>query len=177
MAIVLESRRLTLRRPEQGDIGRMVDLLGDFEVSKMLSSVPYPYRPEDAASWIAALPPDGEPTGAEFAIDAGAGLIGGIGFNSDDGHPVLGYWLGRPYWRRGYMSEAVVRMLDWMFSDGGHDVVRSGVFDGNTASLRIQRKNGFEITGRNTVHCLARGVELPHINTAVTRCRYLGTKR
>ncbi|MCW2308822.1 GNAT family N-acetyltransferase [Rhodobium gokarnense] len=174
MAIALESRRLVLRRPEPDDIGRMVDLLGDFEVSKMLSRVPHPYRPEDAASWIDALPHDGDPTGAEFAIDAGAGLIGGIGFTSEDGHPVLGYWLGRPYWRRGYMSEAVERVLDWLFCRGDHDVVRSGVFSGNTASLRIQEKNGFEIIGRNTVHCLARGLDLPHINTEVTRRRHLG---
>jgi RimJ/RimL family protein N-acetyltransferase len=29
------------------------------------------------------------------------------------GSPELGYWLGRPFWNRGYATEAVNAVLGW----------------------------------------------------------------
>lgn len=55
----------------------------------------------------------------------------------------LGYWLGRPFWGRGYMPEAAEEMLRHAFGDIGMTRVWCGYFDGNVKSKRVQEKLGF----------------------------------
>ena len=134
--------------------------------------MPYPYEHEHALDWVAqnAKPKPADETG--FAIDRGEGLIGGIGFRLDDGVPDIGYWLAKPQWGKGFMSEAAEAVIRWLFEVTDHDQIASGVFEGNDASLRIQEKLGFEITGQHNVHCLAQGKDLPHIDTLLKRNQF-----
>lgn len=55
----------------------------------------------------------------------------------------LGYWLGKPFWGRGYMPEAVRELLRHAFEDLGMTTVWVGYYDGNTKSKRVQEKAGF----------------------------------
>lgn len=55
----------------------------------------------------------------------------------------LGYWLGKPFWGRGYMPEAVRELLKRAFDDLNMRAVWCGYFDGNTKSKRVQEKVGF----------------------------------
>lgn len=56
----------------------------------------------------------------------------------------LGYWLGQPFWGRGYMPEAADAMLRHAFETLGMTTVWCGYYDGNTKSKRVQEKLGFE---------------------------------
>ena len=55
----------------------------------------------------------------------------------------LGYWLGKPYWGRGYMPEAAKEILRHGFEDLGMTTVWCGYYDGNSKSKRVQEKVGF----------------------------------
>lgn len=55
----------------------------------------------------------------------------------------LGYWLGKPYWGRGYMSEAAKELLRHGFEDLGMITIWCGYYDGNSKSKRVQEKVGF----------------------------------
>ena len=55
----------------------------------------------------------------------------------------LGYWLGKPFWGRGLMPEAVREMLRHAFADLGMRAVWCGYYDGNEKSKRVQEKCGF----------------------------------
>lgn len=55
----------------------------------------------------------------------------------------LGYWLGKPFWGKGLMPEAVREMLRHAFEDLGMTKVWCGYYDGNTKSKRVQEKSGF----------------------------------
>lgn len=55
----------------------------------------------------------------------------------------LGYWLGKPFWGRGIMPEAVREMLRHAFEDLGMSTVWCGYYDGNEKSKRVQEKCGF----------------------------------
>lgn len=55
----------------------------------------------------------------------------------------LGYWLGRPFWGRGYMPEAASEILRHAFEDIGMTTVWCGYYDGNSKSKRVQEKIGF----------------------------------
>jgi RimJ/RimL family protein N-acetyltransferase len=73
-------------------------------------------------------------------------LVGAISAREDQGIN-LGYLIARPYWRRGFMSEAVSAVTDWAFSHA--DVFRVwAVCDlENDASAQLLEKNGFHQEG------------------------------
>lgn len=55
----------------------------------------------------------------------------------------LGYWLGKPFWGRGYMPEAAAALIDRGFEELGMKAIWCGYFDGNEKSKRVQEKLGF----------------------------------
>jgi RimJ/RimL family protein N-acetyltransferase len=75
------------------------------------------------------------------------------------------------------MSEAAGAAIDWYFEASGAPVLHSGVFAFNRASLAIQKKLGFVQTGTSSMHCLARGEDLRHIDTELTRAAWAERRR
>ena len=67
----------------------------------------------------------------------------------------LGYWIGRPYWGRGLIPEAVEEILRYAFEQRGMRAVWCGYYDGNEKSRRVQEKCGF------TYHHTTEGLEVP----------------
>lgn len=55
----------------------------------------------------------------------------------------LGYWLGKEFWGKGYMPEAVKELLRYAFENLGMTTVFCGYYDGNIQSKRVQEKVGF----------------------------------
>ena len=173
MTPYLETPRLRLRSPGLGDAKRMTEFLGSFAVSGNLAKVPHPYTIEDARTWLSGWRADVPPNETRFVIELkDDGAVGMVGFRDCDGNAMIGYWLGEPYWGHGLMTEALSAVLDWYFDVTDADIVLSGVFDFNMASAALQMKFGFVETGRSTCHCLARGEDLEHIDTELTREAY-----
>ena len=54
-----------------------------------------------------------------------------------------GYWLGQPFWGKGYMPEAARELLRHGFEDLGMTTIWCGYYDGNQKSERVQQKLGF----------------------------------
>ena len=82
-----------------------------------------------------------------FAIDIDGELIGGIGLEMRGDiyskSPLIGYWLGEPFWGRGIMTEAVRLVSAYAFAH--LDIVRlqAGILGNNSASMRVLEKAGF----------------------------------
>ena len=55
----------------------------------------------------------------------------------------IGYWIGVPFWGRGFIPEAVNALLDMAFSDMAQERVWCSHFDGNNKSRRVIEKCGF----------------------------------
>ncbi len=174
MDVSLTTRRLVLRQPRITDAERLTRFLDNFAVAGNLARVPYPYRLSDAKAWLRSWRADRPAEDTGFTIELpGEGLIGHVGFHTDGKGTQIGYWLAQPFWNRGLMSEAVEAALDWFFEASDLDVLRSGVFHFNKASLAIQRKFGFVETGTGPLLCLARGEEVRHIDTQLTRAAWV----
>lgn len=169
MNVTLPTARFILRPSQLDDAEAIARYLNDFAVAGNLARVPFPYHLSDARAWLrtrkANLPLDA----TSFAIDLpGNGLVGQVGFHPGPQGPIIGYWLGQPFWGQGLMTEALIASLDWFFTATGADTIYSGVFHFNAASLAIQTKLGFTQTGRSTLLCLARDAEVEHIDTKLT---------
>jgi RimJ/RimL family protein N-acetyltransferase len=174
----IRTARLLMRPLRPADAEALFTLFADWEVIRRLSTPPWPYTIEDARSFVGAqmeLAPDSR---TYFAITLDDVLIGGIDARSNrpagapPKAPVLGYWLGRPYWGGGYMSEAARAFVGHLFASTDHDTIYSGAFAGNAASLRVQEKLGFERTGEVMHYSRPRGERLLHVNTELARLRF-----
>ena len=145
----LHTQRLTLRPPTEADIPSWQQYFSDWEVIKHLSTqVPWPY-PEDGVveHWELRVRPRLESqTAWHWAIterERPGVLIGTIDLSpkaDDNGN--RGFWLGRPFWGRGYMTEAVTAVQDWLFTqtDMSEIVVKNAL--SNVGSRRIKEKTG-----------------------------------
>jgi RimJ/RimL family protein N-acetyltransferase len=145
----LSTERLLLRGVVNADAERVAVLAGDIGVAAMTASIPHPYGPLDAESWVArrqAADWDSEP---HFVIEHHHfGLVGALGFRPGArGRPEIGYWLGRPFWNRGYATEAVRAALDWARREWRKKLVVAGHFIDNPASGQVLVKAGFLYTG------------------------------
>ncbi|MEI6558072.1 MAG: GNAT family protein [Rhodospirillaceae bacterium] len=82
---------------------------------------------------------------------AGDSLVGGLGLgNIRRGvaqTATLGYWIGEPYARRGYTTEAVGLVLDHAFGELDLHRIEASCLPGNQASRRLLGKLGFTCEG------------------------------
>ena len=73
-------------------------------------------------------------------------LVGAISAREDQGIN-LGYLIARPYWRRGFMSEAVSAVTEWAFGQPAVFRVWAVCDMENDASARLLEKSGFHQDG------------------------------
>lgn len=178
MVDVIRTRRLGLRPLQASDADRVYALFNNWNVIRRLSSPPWPYTLEDARGFVSQQAKNARDlTKTGFAITRDGGLIGGIDIRISNSEPcrngpILGYWLGEDYWGHGYMTEAARGFLAHAFDTGVCDVICSGAFADNAASLRVQEKLGFVREGEVMMLAKPRGGEFPHINTKLTRASF-----
>lgn len=191
---LIRTGRLTLRRPEARDAETIAEALGNYRVAKMLTRVPQPYHVDDAEDWLAAI---GEPTTDAwiFAVTLGGvrailapeieaangnvsdKLIGVISIewrergNRTGWH--IGYWLAEEYWGKGIMTDAVNAAIARFFSVMMGETLFSSVMADNPASLRIQGKLGFAVTGVEDAYSESRAAGVRLITTELTFGGYM----
>ncbi len=164
MSYEIETKRLFLRAPRMDDVPVIAAGLDNYSVTRFLSRVPYPYFEADAIAWLSGLP-ENTPDWAAFAIERpDAGLIGVI---SIENH--LGFWLAEAHWGQGYATEAGRAILEWHFANSDATGIVSAAHYDNPASLNVQRKLGFVVTGSEMRMVVSRREEVEHIDTMLTR--------
>lgn len=163
----LQTQRLTLRPFRRGDAAEFARLAGDWAVASMTSDIPHPFSEEQALGWL--KPARGE---VRFAIVRDGHLIGGAGFyKRRSGAAELGFWLGRPWWGRGYATEATRAVVQYGFSHVKLPGFSSAHFTDNRASARVLAKLGFEPQARGMIACTARGHDVEAITYWLDRKR------
>ena len=144
---VLETERLVLRAPRLEDAKAIATLANDRRIAENTRRVPHPYTLADAEDFIALTAKPGGEMALMITQHDGT-LIGGCGLTMLDGPaPELGYWLGVPYWGKGYATEAVRALIDYAFTELDHQALQAGARVTNPASRRILEKCGFQWTG------------------------------
>lgn len=142
---VLSTARLLLRAPRQADANAIAALASDLRVAANTTRIPHPYGVTDAEQFItAANKRDGE---ASFVVMRGEALIGACGLDCRDDGIELGYWLGVPFWGRGFTTEAVRALIDYAFDDLHYETLQAGARVTNPASRRVLEKCAFQWTG------------------------------
>lgn len=144
---ILETERLILSQLEEKDIPFIVGYLQHRIYSDLTSNIPYPYTEKDAQFWLKMSKEAFEhDTGYTFGIRDKTGMIiGAIGIHDrDDDKAELGYWIGIPYWNKGYVTEAAKAIVDFGFQKLNFNKIFATHFPHNPASGKIMEKIGME---------------------------------
>lgn len=161
MQPVLTTSRMLLRPLESTDAARVQDLAGAKEVAVGTLTVPHPYEDGVAEEWIAGRAEAWERR--ELLVFAQTtpedGLVGVVGLEFDMPHQraELGYWVGVPYWGRGYATEAARAVVGYAFAELGLRRVVAQHYARNPASGRVLEKVGMRREGLLRSHLIRFG--------------------
>lgn len=157
------TERLLLRALELNDAPAVQGLAGDRDIASTTMSIPYPCEDGMAEIWIAGhLERRDRDEAVSYAIveKSSGALIGTVGLAIRPEHEraELGYWLGKPYWGRGYATEASQAVLRHGFETLGLNRVYANYFIRNPASGRVLEKLGMRYEGLARQHVKKWGV-------------------
>lgn len=151
----LISPRLLLRPFTLADAKRVQSLAGDKLVAAMTAAIPHPYVDGLAEQWIAGHASQWEQRATvNYAVvlrdsDLLIGAIGYVAIREDEAE--FGYWIGVPYWGRGYCTEAARALIEFGFTTLGFTKQLARHLPENIASARVITKNGLHYIGDVTL--------------------------
>ena len=153
---MITTDRLILRDYTLADAPAMYRLVRAREVALNTLRIPHPYPEEEAERWIASHAEMRARGDYPFAITlrAGGELVGTVGLHvkRDHDHAELGYWIGVPYWGRGYATEAAAAIVRFGFETLSLNRIMAMHFSRNPASGRVLQKIGMRHEGTFRQH-------------------------
>ena len=150
---LLETPRLLLRPFEPADAADVQRLAGERAIADTTRNIPHPYADGMAEAWIESQERGfaaGRLVNFAITLRGERTLIGSIGLTLDPelcGTAQLGYWVGVPYWNRGYCTEAACAVVDYGFSRLGLERIHAHHLVRNPASGRVLAKTGMREEG------------------------------
>lgn len=143
---ILETKRLILKEVTMADVPAYEKYFVDYEVIRNLAaSVPWPYPKDGVGQFLKMTLPkqgDGRWLWGIYLKTNPAELIGAVDLYREGRPEHRGFWLGRPFWKQGIMTEAVTPVIDYAFSDLGFDTLIFANAVGNEGSHRVKVKTG-----------------------------------
>ncbi len=146
---ILHTARLILRLFTPEDAADVQRLANDPDMASTTDEIEYPYEDGTAEEWIQWCQEwfkDGERTNFAVTLRTDGTLIGKVGLAFRIHLPYkdaeLGYWIGKPYWNRGYCTEAVKAVVAYGFRARDIELIYAYYFKRNPASGRVLQKIG-----------------------------------
>ena len=142
----LETERLLLVQFIENHADDVQALAGNYQVAKNTLNIPHPYEEGMAEAWISthqhAWDEKKSLTYAILLKPMGRliGAVGLVGIHGDEAS--MGYWVGEPYWGKGYCTEAANALLDFCFNDLKLTRIEAEYLVRNPASGRVMEKLG-----------------------------------
>ncbi|MGI9551680.1 MAG: GNAT family N-acetyltransferase [Aurantibacter sp.] len=110
---------------------------------------PHPYSEKDAETFLQSQGKDASLV--NFAIAYNGDFCGVIGLILQRDvyrkSAETGYWIGEPFWGKGIATKAVELIVNHGFKKLGLIRIYAGVFEYNTASMKVLEKNDFQKEG------------------------------
>jgi RimJ/RimL family protein N-acetyltransferase len=143
---VLETERLTLRRPTLADVKAIARLANDRRIAENSRRLPHPYSQDHAVSFVRDMAHDHRDFA--FLIESNFVPVGMVGITwRNPRTPDLGYWIGVDHWGQGFATEASRAAIDYFFEETEQELLYAGARVCNPASRNVLEKCGFQWSG------------------------------
>lgn len=148
----LKSERLTLQAFKLDDAKDVQKLAGDKRIAVTTLDIPHPYPDGAAEEWIATHQKEYEENKSiiwAITKNDNEKLIGAISFTLrlEFSKAEFGFWIGVPYWNKGYATEALSTILKYGFEELKLNKIYAHHFHTNPASGKVMLKNGLKEEG------------------------------
>ncbi|WP_218963139.1 GNAT family N-acetyltransferase [Iodobacter sp. BJB302] len=158
----LETPRLILSPFSFDDAPAVQRLAGDFAIADTTATIPHPYPDGAAESWIASsdsLWLVKQTLALAIRSKENRALLGAISlFDILPEHRAeLSYWIGKPFWGKGYASEAGHAILAFGFTELKLKRIHAEYLARNPASGRVMEKIGMKQEGILRQHAIKWG--------------------
>jgi len=144
----LESERLILRPYVLADSRDVSLLAGDIRVARETMNIPHPYTEEMAKKWISSLITkwkNREKVEYAIMVKENSVYVGGVSFvEVHEPEAEIGYWIGVPYWNRGFCTEAGKLLLRYGKSEMFLSTISARCLSTNPKSGKVLEKLGLE---------------------------------
>lgn len=145
--MIIKARKFILRPIRNGDEKSLIENINDKSIYRYTCSIPHPYTKKHAREFI-NLVKQKRKDEIHLSIDLDGKIVGGIGLIKIKKHRAeIGYWLGKNYWNKGIISEAIRLVSDFGFNKLKLKRIQALVFPQNKASSRVLEKNGYKLEG------------------------------
>ena len=143
----IQTDRLLLRPFTMEDASTVKILAGEKDIASTTLNIPHPYEDGMAEEWIGTHQDryeKGESVVLAIVLNDSSTLIGAIGLeiSKDNDRAELGYWIGKPYWNKGYCTEAARALIQYGFDVLGLARIHASHFRRNPASGRVMQNIG-----------------------------------
>lgn len=152
MAYYRVDKNIFLSPIRLNDVDQLVKYLKEKEIFNNTLLIPFPYTKEDGIRFLEFCYSKRKKFGkfTEFAIrNKNKKLIGVCGFQVKYGKnskkDEIGYWLAKPYWNKGIMTNVVNKLCQIGFNKFNLTRIEATVFSHNAASSKVLEKAGFEL--------------------------------
>lgn len=171
--------RLLLRGFTIEDAPVVKQLAGEKEIANTTLNIPHPY-PEDAAKvWISGHSKsfnDGKEVNWAICLKESGEVVGAIGlilkFEHDKAE--TGYWIGIPYWNKGYATEALGAVIKYGFDILKLNKIYAHYFNRNPSSGKVMFKNGMHEEGYLRQDIIKDGAYEDIIYCSILRSEFIG---
>ena len=150
----IKTKRLVLKRPDKSINNKLfASLVGDWDIAKWLSDVPYPYTEKHAQKFIKRSSPDD----LRFSVFYDEILVGGVGVSFEENNQLdLGYWIAKDYWGNGFATEASKGLINYVKNETEFKAITACYEKGNKTSAKVLKKLGFIEIGECEEYFLSR---------------------
>ncbi|MCW2308823.1 GNAT family N-acetyltransferase [Rhodobium gokarnense] len=160
--LLLTTDRLELAPPRHEDAETIAAVVNDRRIAEMAMSIPYPYGVEDAHRWIEEKGAGKHPALGKFLIwtqpdgNGARHLVGACGVVEimEEKEIHIGYWIGVPFWGKGFATEAAHRIIDHVFESTDLTEINAACRVTNPASRRVIEKCGFQFRANGIIYSL-----------------------
>ena len=145
---IIETERMQMRNITMADAADFLVLRSDFDAMKYIDR-PKPKSIEDIYELIAKISggiKDNDNIGWAMTLKNESKLIGTIGYHriaTENYRAEIGYMLHPSYWNKGYMSEAIKKVIDYGFNVMKLHSIEAKINPGNLASANLLKKHHF----------------------------------
>jgi ribosomal-protein-alanine N-acetyltransferase len=146
----LNGRLCSVRRWTADDVDALVRHADNLNVARQLRDrFPHPYTRANAIAFLKHATAGDPPTTLAIEVDRQA--VGGIGYvagtDVERYTAEIGYWLSEQYWGRGIVTEALVLVTTFVFTERNLLRLFAVPFADNVGSTRVLEKAGYVFEG------------------------------
>lgn len=177
MELKIEGKQINLRKLKKLDAPAICQNAKDFDIARY-TTLPHPYKLKNAKEFIKMTHQKIRKKKAfELGIELKEtkeiiGMMSLMNIDYNNKNAEIGYWLGKKYWGKKIMKEAIKLILNFGFKKLRLVRIYARVMHPNISSAKLLEKSGFQYEGRMRKAILRKGKWMDELRYSILSSKF-----